>query len=159
MKEVDNRQHSTKTLQARLSTLNQAVTRIKEITDLEIVLQEVIDSAREITNARYGVITFLTDPPREYRVTWAPVDDRFRTWLDPSINAFPMTSPYTITGLNPCQRYMVRVRARYNKGPYGDWSRIAEAGAAPLAHSTTAADAQNTKAAPADSAPLGRSSR
>ena len=154
MKEVDNRQHSTKTLQARLSTLNQAVTRIKEITDLEIVLQEVIDSAREITNARYGVITFLTDPPREYRVNWAPVDDRFRTWLDPSINAFPMTSPYTITGLNPCQRYMVRVRARYNKGPYGDWSRIAEAGAAPIAHNETTADTQFPESAPADPVPF-----
>ena len=154
MKEVDNRQHSTKTLQARLSTLNQAVTRIKEITDLENVLQEVIDSAREITNARYGVITFLTDPPREYRVNWAAVDDRFRTWLDPSNNAFPITSPYTITGLNPCQRYKIRVRARYEKGPYGDWSRIAEAGAAPIAHNETTADTQVPESAPADSAPL-----
>ena len=153
MKDADDREHSTKTLQTRLSMLNQAVTRIKEITDLENVLQEVIDSAREITNASYGAITFLTDPPRDYRVTWAPIDDRFRTWLDPSINAFPMTSPYTITGLDPCQRYMVRVRARYEIGPYGDWSRVAEAGAAPLAHNVTAADAQNTKAAPADSAP------
>jgi len=153
MKDADDREHSTKTLQTRLSMLNQAVARIKEKTDLENVLQEVIDSAREITNASFGVITFLTDPPRDYRVTWAPIDDRFRTWLDPSINAFPMTSPYTITGLDPCQRYMVRVRARYEIGPYGDWSRVAEAGAAPLAHNVTAADAQNTKAAPADSAP------
>ena len=154
MKTADDREPSPKTLQARLSTLNQAVARIREITDLDNVLQEVIDSARTITNARYGVITFLTDPPRDYRVTWAPVDDRFRTWLDPSINAFPMTSPYTITGLNPCQRYMVRVRARYNKGPYGDWSRIAEAGAAPIAHNETTADTQFPESAPADSAPL-----
>ncbi len=154
MKTVDNREPSTKTLQSRLSMLNQAVTRIKEKTDLENVLQEVIDSAREITNARYGVIAFLTDPPRDYRVTWAPVDDRFRTWLDPSINAFPMTSPYTITGLNSCQRYMVRVRARYEKGPYGDWSRVAEAGAAPHAHKVTAADAQLPNPAPANSEPF-----
>ena len=154
MKDADDRQHSTKTLQTRLSLLNRAVARIKEKTDLENVLQEVIDSAREITDARYGVITFLTDPPRDYRVTWAPVDDRFRTWLDPSINAFPMTSPYTITGLDPCRRYMVRVRARYEKGPYGHWSRVAEAGAAPNAHKVTAADAQIPKAAPADSAPF-----
>ncbi len=154
MKDSDNCEPSTKTLQSRLSMLNQAVTRIKEKTDLQNVLQEVIDSAREITNARYGVIAFLTDPPRDYRVTWAPVDDRFRTWLDPSINAFPMTSPYTITGLNPCQRYMVRVRARYEKGPYGDWSRVAEAGAAPHAHKVTAADAQVAKPAPAESEPF-----
>ena len=71
MKRVDDREHRTKTLQARLSMLNQAVTRIKENIDLENVLQEVIDSARAITDARYGVITFLTDPPRGYRVTWA----------------------------------------------------------------------------------------
>lgn len=154
MKDADDRQHSPKTLQARLSTLNQAVTRIKEKTDLENVLQEVIDSAREITDASFGVITFLTDPPRDYRVNWAPADDRFRTWLDPSINAFPITSPYTITGLNPCRRYMVRVRARYEKGPYGDWSQIAEAGAAPIACKVTAADAQIPMASPADSAPF-----
>ena len=153
MKMVDDREHRTKTLQARLSMLNQAVTRIKEKPDLENVLREVIGSALAITDASCGVITFLTDPPRDYRVTWASVDDRFRTWLDPSINAFPLTSPYTITGLNPCQRYMVRVRARYEKGPYGDWSQVAEAGAAPLAHKVTAADAQVPKAAPANSAP------
>lgn len=153
MKDADNREPSTKTLQTRLSMLNQAVTRIKEKTDLQNVLQEVIDSARELTDARYGVIAFLTDPPRDYRVTWAPVDDRFRTWLDSSINAFPMTSPYTITGLNPCRRYMVRVRARYEKGPYGDWSRVAEAGAAPIAQKMTAADAQIPRPAPAESEP------
>ena len=154
MKMAYDREPSTKTLRARLSMLNQAVTRIKEKTDLQNVLQEVIDSALSITDASCGVITFLTDPPRDYRVTWAPVDDRFRTWLDPSINAFPMTSPYTITDLDPCRRYMVRVRARYEIGPYGDWSRVAEAGAAPLAHNTTAADAQIHMAAPADSAPF-----
>ena len=154
MKMADDRQHSTKTLQARLSMLNRAVTRIKEKTDLENVLQEVIDSARELTDASFGVTAFLTDPPRDYRVTWAPVDDRFRTWLDPSINAFPMTSPYTITGLDPCRRYMVRVRARYEKGPYGDWSRVAETGAAPNAHKAPAADAQIPMPAPADSEPF-----
>ena len=154
MKEVDDRQHSTKTLQTRLSMLNHAVSRIKEKTDLQNVLQEVIDSACQITDARCGVITFLTNPPRDYRVTWAPVDDRFRTWLDPSINAFPMTSPYTITGLNPCHRYMVRVRARYGKGPYGAWSRVAVAGAAPIAQKVTAADAQIPRATPADSVPF-----
>ena len=153
MKAADDRRHITKTLQARLSMLNQAVSRVKEKTDLENVLQEVIDSAQEITDASCGVITFLTDPPRDYRVTWAPVDDRFRTWLDPSINAFPMTSPYTITGLNPCRRYMVRVRARYEIGPYGDWSRVLEADAAPTAQKVTAADAQVPKPAPANSVP------
>ncbi len=153
MKMADDREHSTKTLQARLSMLNQAVARIKEQTDLENVLQEVIDSARTITDASYGVITFLTNPPRDYRVTWAPVDDRFRTWLDPSINAFPITSPYTITGLDPCQRYKIRVRARYEKGPYGDWSRIAEAGAAPIEHKVTSADTQIPKCTPADPVP------
>lgn len=153
MKDADDREHNPKTLQARFSLLNQAVTRIKEKTDLDNVLQEVIDIARTITDASYGVITFLTDPPREYRVNWAAVDDRFRTWLDPSNNAFPMTSPYTITGLNPCQRYMVRVRARYNKGPYGDWSRIAEADAAPIALNETTADTQIPKCTPADPVP------
>ena len=153
MKTADDRQHSPKTLQARLSLLNQAVTRIKEQTDLDNVLQEVIDCARTITDASYGAITFLTNPPREYRVNWAAVDDRFRTWLDPSNNAFPITSPYTITGLDPRQRYKIRVRARYEGGPYGDWSRTAEAGAAPIAQNETTADTQFPESAPADPVP------
>ena len=46
-------------LQQRLSKLSEASLRISESLDVSTVLQEVIDSARNLTNARYGVITTM----------------------------------------------------------------------------------------------------
>ncbi len=43
----------------RLSQLSEATLRISESLDLDTVLQEVVDSARGLTNSRYGVITTL----------------------------------------------------------------------------------------------------
>lgn len=51
-------------LSQRLSKLVQASRKINESLDFETVLQGVLDSARELANARYGVITVL-DPPGE----------------------------------------------------------------------------------------------
>ena len=47
------------TLRKRLSLMSRASRRINESLDLETVLQDVLDSARDLTGARYGVITFL----------------------------------------------------------------------------------------------------
>ena len=44
-------------LQERLSRLSEACVRITESLDLETVLQHVLDSARSLTDARYGAIT------------------------------------------------------------------------------------------------------
>ena len=44
-------------LRERLSRLSQASRRINESLDLDTVLQDVVDSARELTGARYGAIT------------------------------------------------------------------------------------------------------
>ena len=46
---------------SRLSRLSAASLRINESLDLETVLQGVLDSARSLTNARYGVITTLDE--------------------------------------------------------------------------------------------------
>ncbi len=50
-----------KTLRQRLSRLSQASLRINESLDLQTVLQGVLDSARSLTDARYGVIATLDD--------------------------------------------------------------------------------------------------
>ncbi len=47
-------------LEERLSALHAAVMRVSASLDLETVLQEVVDSARALTGARYGVITTQT---------------------------------------------------------------------------------------------------
>ena len=51
-------------LEDRLSALHAAVMRVSGSLDLETVLQEVVDSARELTGARYGVITTQNEAGR-----------------------------------------------------------------------------------------------
>ena len=46
----------TQALRERLSRLSEASARINESLDFNVVLQETIDNARRLTNARYGVI-------------------------------------------------------------------------------------------------------
>ena len=48
-------------LRERLSRLSEASLRINESLDFEVVLQGALDSARALTNAKYGVITLLND--------------------------------------------------------------------------------------------------
>ena len=48
-------------LRERLSRLSEASLRINESLDFDTVLQGVLDSARALTEARYGVITLLDD--------------------------------------------------------------------------------------------------
>ena len=48
-------------LRDRLSRLSEASLRINESLDLDTVLQGVLDSARSLTGARYGVLTLLDD--------------------------------------------------------------------------------------------------
>ncbi len=54
-----------------------------------------------------------TEPPVDYRVSWARDDENFKTWTDLTGNAFPTTNSYTVTGLDGGVRYKVQVRARY----------------------------------------------
>ena len=98
-----------------------------------------------------------TDTPRDYRVSWARVNEDFLTWTDSSGNAFPTSPSYTITGLDQGVRYKVIVRARYD-GPPGAWSDEVEAvvaSAAPTATDTaipTPAPPQNLQATAAHDA-------
>ena len=47
------------TLRVRLAGLTEAILRINEDLDLDTVLQEIVDAARTLTNARYSAITTL----------------------------------------------------------------------------------------------------
>ena len=57
----DERDKEFLALKDRLSRLSQASLRINESLDFDTVLQGVLDSARSLTGARYGVMTLLDD--------------------------------------------------------------------------------------------------
>ena len=67
-----------------------------------------------------------SDPPGDYRVTYAPINENFKAWTDLSGNAFPTSTSITLTGLDLGVSYKVKVRARYS-GSSGDWSASVEA--------------------------------
>ena len=149
MKKVDTLDKNGGALQERVAMLSGAAGYVNENLDLDSLLQEVVDRARALTEARYGVVNILKDIPRDFRVNWTPVGESFPTWIDLSGNAFPKTSSYTITGLDQGVRYKVRVRARFD-GYSSSWSGPVEAVAAPPAHSAEAKTTEDLTATPAD---------
>ena len=64
MKNTDERDQQIKALRNRLSRLSEASFRINESLDLDTVLQEILDSARSLTDARYGVFATMNDKGR-----------------------------------------------------------------------------------------------
>ena len=61
MRNADELARENEALRERLSRLSEASLRINQSLDLDTVLQGVLDSARSLTGARYGVITLLDD--------------------------------------------------------------------------------------------------
>ena len=61
MKRDDARDLEMQALRDRLSRLSEASLRINESLDFDTVLQGVLDSARDLTQARYGAMTFVND--------------------------------------------------------------------------------------------------
>ena len=59
MKSPDELQQENEVLRDRISRLSAAVLRVSASLDLNTVLQEVVDSARVLTGARYGAITTI----------------------------------------------------------------------------------------------------
>ena len=59
LKNTDERDQQTEASRNRLSQLSVATLRINESLDLDTVLQEILDSARSLTDAQYGVIVTL----------------------------------------------------------------------------------------------------
>ena len=64
MDQPDERDREIAALRERLSRLSEASLRINESLDPDTVLQEVMDSARDLTGARYGGITTLDESGR-----------------------------------------------------------------------------------------------
>ena len=90
MNEPDVRDRQIAALRERLSRLSDASLRINESLDLDNVLQGVLDSARTLTGARYGVITTLDDAGglEDLRVSGLSVDDARRIWDIPDGQRF-----------------------------------------------------------------------
>ncbi len=61
MNREDDLLQEIQALRERLSRLSEASVRINESLDFNVVLQEVIDNARYLTNARYGVIATMNE--------------------------------------------------------------------------------------------------
>ena len=59
MRRAEELEREIKILRERLSRSSEASRRINASLDLETVLQDVLDSARELTSARYGMLTLL----------------------------------------------------------------------------------------------------
>ena len=95
---------------------------------------QVADS-RAVTNVqlasnRLGELTVSwnapSDPPQDYRVRYAPIDENYKTWRDASGNSYPTSTSITLTGLDQGVSYKVMVRARY-LGSSGPWTEQREA--------------------------------
>ena len=66
MPKADERDQQMEALRDRLSRLSEASLRINESLDYgDSTCKEVLDSARALTNARYGVLTLLDDSVRK----------------------------------------------------------------------------------------------
>ena len=61
MSDQDRRDRELEALQQRLTQLSEASLRINESLEFDTVLQGVLDSARKLTSARYGVMTLLDE--------------------------------------------------------------------------------------------------
>ena len=59
MKREDELLKANRALRERLSRLSEASMRINECLEFNVVLQDVIDNARYLTNARYGVVASM----------------------------------------------------------------------------------------------------
>ena len=60
----DSEAREIERLRARLATMSEVSRRITESWDLDIVLQEVVDGARSLTDARYGAVGVFEDSGR-----------------------------------------------------------------------------------------------
>lgn len=64
-----------KAFRERLTALAQAGLRINESLDLDTVLQEVLDCARSLTAAAYGIIALIDDERRMQQLLWSGIGD------------------------------------------------------------------------------------
>ena len=90
MRPSEDLERENAALRERLSRLSEASLRINESLDLESVLQGVLDSARALTGARYGVISTLdnTGALEEMKASGLTVEEARRLWEIPGGRQF-----------------------------------------------------------------------
>ena len=86
MAEPDDLKRENEALRARSATLNAAILRINASLDLETVLGEVVESARALTGARWGVIATVDEAgaPGDFVFLGFTPEEQFElyTWRD-----------------------------------------------------------------------------
>ena len=82
---TDQRDREIEALRERLTRLSEASRRINESLDFDQVLQGVLDSARSLTSARYGVMTLLDDGGmvEDFLSSGLSAQESERLWLMP----------------------------------------------------------------------------
>ena len=90
---TDRRDRDFEALRERLSRLSEASLRINESLDFDQVLQGVLDSARSLTAARYGVMTLLDGEGRvrDFLSSGTTEEEAERLWLTPDGLSFFQT--------------------------------------------------------------------
>ena len=86
----DARDLEIRGLRERLSRLSEASLRINETLDLDTVLREALDSARDLTRSRYGVFILLDDAGgmREFFASGMTPEQGRKQWAEPDRNRF-----------------------------------------------------------------------
>ena len=86
----DHRDLEIAALRERLSRLGQASLRINESLDFDLVLQDVVDSARALTSSRYGAITVLGEAGQtpHFIVSGLSVEEHQGLWDMPEGRGF-----------------------------------------------------------------------
>ena len=85
MERPDERDRRIRELEERLALLSQASLRVNESLDFDTVLQGVLDSARSLTGARYGVIALHDEAgnPGDFLSSGMTRDEAERLWQIP----------------------------------------------------------------------------
>ena len=84
----------------------------------------------------------------DYRVTWTPEGQDFKSNEESTWYAYPTANRFTVTGLDAGANYQVRVRARYDDNKKSRWSQVQNGEAA-----ATAAEAADSKPDPTPAPP------
>ena len=85
MAQADHRDRELAALRTRLSRLSEASLRINESLDFDTVLQGVLDAARSLSDARYGVMTVLEDDGQmqDFLSSGLTAEESEQLWLMP----------------------------------------------------------------------------